>query len=130
MDAEFCLAEEYEKRDRLLKAYIHYKRVIEMEGERPWFRYFFDVVVLRFRSLLLLKLPRLLDEEDFLDRLTEATLLVLTDRDTAQIYRKIAEVRLRRKEPDLAIEALGRAALLEPRLAGLAALRRRAGVLR
>jgi curved DNA-binding protein CbpA len=127
MDAEFCLAEEYEKRDRILKAYLHYRRVIEMENEKPWFRYFFDVVVLRFRSLVLLKLPKILDEEDYLDRLAEAASLVLTDRDTAQIYRKIAEVRLRRKEIDLAIDALGRAAILEPRLAGLAALRRRAG---
>ena len=45
MDAEYCLAEEYEKRGRLLKAYAIYKRLIGLEGEKAWFRYYFDVVV-------------------------------------------------------------------------------------
>ena len=63
MDAEFCLAEEYEKRERWLKAYTLYKRLIAMELEKPSFRYFFEVVLLRFRTLLLLKLPKALDDE-------------------------------------------------------------------
>lgn len=130
MDAEFCIAEAYERRDRIIKAFLHYKRLIEMEAERPWFRYFFDVVALRFRTVLLQKLPKLLDEEDLIDRLEEATALALPSRDIAQFYRKIAEVRLRRKETVEAVEALGRAAELEPRLAGLAALRRRAAAQR
>jgi len=128
MDAEFCLAEEYEKRDRIIKAWLHYKRLIELEAERPWFRYFFDVVALRFRTLVLLKLPKVLDEEDFLDRLEEATRLSLPRRDLAQFWRKKAEVHLRRKEIDAAVEALGRASELEPRLAGLLVLRRRIGL--
>lgn len=128
MDAEFCIAEEYEKRERWLKAYGLYKRLIVMEVERPWFRYFFDVVALRFRTLLLLKLPKILDEEDFIDRLEEAAELGLPRRDTAQFYRKKAEVHLRRRETALAVDSLRRAADLEPRLAGLAALRRRAGL--
>lgn len=128
MDAEFCIAEEYEKRERWFKAYALYKRLILMELERPWFRYFFDVVALRFRTLLLLKLPKVLDEEDFIDRLEEAASLGISRRDSAQFYRKKAEVHLRRRETGLAIDALGKAASLEPRLAGLAALRRRAGL--
>ena len=130
MDAEFCIAEAYERRDRVLKAWLHYKRLIMMEAEKPWFRYFFDVVALRFRTVLLLKLPKVLDEEDFIDRLDEATELELPARDIAQFYRKKAEVHLRRRETVAAIEALGRAAELEPRLAGLAALRRRAAAQR
>ena len=126
MDAEFCIAEAYERRDKALKAWLHYKRLIMMEAEKPWFRYFFDVVALRFRTVLLLKLPKILDEEDFLDRLAEAVELELPVRDIAQFYRKIAEVHLRRRETVEAIDALGRATELEPRLAGLAALRRRA----
>ena len=128
MDAEFCLAEEYEKRERFLKAYILYKRLIAMELEKPCFRYFFDVVLLHFRSLLLLKLPKALDEEDYLDRLEEVVDLDLPPKDKAQVFRKKAEVHLRRRETQAAVDSLRRAAELEPRLAGLAALKRRAGI--
>jgi curved DNA-binding protein CbpA len=128
MDAEFCIAEEYEKRDRYLKAYALYKRLIAMELEKPWFRYFFDVVVLRFRTLVLMKLPKILDEEDLIDRLEEAAGLGLHSRDSAQFLRKKAEIHLRRRERAEAIRDLQRAADLEPRLAGLGALRRRAGL--
>jgi len=130
MDAEFCIAEAYERRDRVIKAWLHYKRLIQMEAERPWFRYFFDVVALRFRTVLLLKLPKVLDDEDLIDRLMEAVSLDLPSRDIAQFYRKSAEVHLRRRETAEAIECLGRAAKLEPKLAGLAALRRRAAAQR
>lgn len=128
MDAEFCLAEEYERRERWLKAYSLYRRLIIMELEKPTFRYFFDVVLLRFRTLLLLKLPKILDEEDFMDRLEEAACLDLPRRDRAQLLRKKAEVHLRRHETGQAVETLRRAAEFEPRLAGLAALKRRAGM--
>jgi hypothetical protein len=128
MDAEFCIAEEYEKRERWLKAYSLYKRLIRMELERPWFRYFFDVVALRFRTILLLRLPKILDEEDYIDRLEEAADLGISRRDSAQFLRKKAEVHLRRRETAVAVDTLRRAAELEPRLAGLAALRRRAGL--
>jgi len=128
MDAEFCLAEEYEKRERWLKAYGLYKRLIAMEAEKPTFRYFFEVVALRFRTLLLLKLPKFLDEEDFMDRLEEAAALGLSRRDSAQFLRKKAEVQLRLRDTEGALESLERAAELVPRLAGLAALRRRVDV--
>jgi curved DNA-binding protein CbpA len=128
MDAEFCLAEEYEKRERWLKAYSLYKRLIVMEIEKPSFRYFFEVVLLRFRTLILLKLPKALDEEDYVDRLEEAATIGLPNRDSAQLFRKMAEVHLRRHETQAAVDSLRRAADLEPRLAGLAALRRRAGL--
>jgi len=125
MDAEFCLAEEYEKRERWLKAYGLYKKLIVMELARPSFRYFFDVVTLKFKNLVLLKMTKALDEEDYLDRLEESATLGLPRRDNAQFLRKKAEVHARRREADQAREALGRAAEMEPRLAGLSALRRR-----
>lgn len=125
MDAEFCLAEEYEKRERWLRAYSMYKRLIELEIERPSFRYFFEVVLMRFRSLVLLKMPKAFDEEDYIDRLEEAAALDIPRRDRAQFLRKKAEVHLRRREEAEAAEALRLAAELEPRLAGLSALKRR-----
>jgi curved DNA-binding protein CbpA len=125
MDTEFCLAEEYEKRERWLRAYSMYKRLIEMEIEKPSFRYFFEVVLLRFRSLVLLKMPKALDEEDYVDRLAESAELDIPKRDRAQFLRKKAEVHARRRESAEAARALARAAELEPRLAGLAVLRRR-----
>jgi curved DNA-binding protein CbpA len=125
MDAEYCIAEEYEKRGKLLKAYSIYKRLIGMEQEKPWFRYYFDVVALRFRTLLLQKLPGRIDEEDYLDRLTEAISLNVGARDSAQFLRKKAEIHIRRKEYDLAREELDLAAALVPHLPGLSAARKR-----
>ncbi len=128
MDVEFCLAEEYEKRGRWLRAYAIYKRLIVMEAEEPWFKYFFEVVALRFRTLVLLKMQKEIDAEDYVDRLEEAYALELPRRDRAQFLRKKGEVQLRLKDTAGAIESLRRAAELEPRLAGLTALRRRAGI--
>jgi curved DNA-binding protein CbpA len=128
MDAEFCIAEEYEKRERWIKAYSIYKRLVEMEAEKPCFRYFFEVVAMRFRTLTLLKLQKALDDEDYCDRLEEAAGLELPRRDRAQFLRKKGEVLLREGDAVGAADSLRRAAALEPRLAGLSALRRRAGI--
>ncbi len=125
MDAEYYLAEEYEKRGRLLKAYAIYKRLIDMEKEKAWFRYYYDVVALRFRTLVLQKLPGRIDEDDYLDRLDEAIGLEVGVRDTAQFLRKKAEVHLRRKELGAARNAIEEAARLIPRLPGLQAARKR-----
>lgn len=125
MDAEYCLAEEYEKRGRLLKAYAIYKRLIPMEHEKPYFRYYYDVVALRFRTLVLQKLPGRIDEDDYLDRLDEAIGLHVGIRDSAQFFRKKAEVHLRRKEYEEASRALEEAFRLVPRLPGLPAVRKR-----
>ena len=125
MDAEYVLAEEYEKRGRLLKAYAIYKRLIGLEREKPWFRYYFDVVVLKYRTLVLQKMPGRIDEDDYLDRLDESISLEMGPRDSAQFLRKAAEVRLRRREYEEAYTALERALELVPRLPGLAAVKRR-----
>ncbi|TXT43101.1 MAG: DnaJ-class molecular chaperone with C-terminal Zn finger domain [Spirochaetes bacterium] len=125
MDAEYCLAEEYEKRGRLLRAYAIYKRLIAMEKEKSWFRYYFDVIALKYRTLVLQKMPGRIDEEDYLDRLEESIGLEIGERDSAQFLRKKAEVHLRRHEYGQARESLERAISLVPRLPGLAAVRRR-----
>jgi len=128
MDAEFCIAEEYEKRGRWVKAYNLYRRLIEMEAEKPCFRYFFEVVALTFRNLVLMKLPGALDAEDYRDRLEEAAALELPFADRARFLRKKGEVQLREGDYAGAAESAGRAAALEPRLAGLSSLRRKAGL--
>jgi curved DNA-binding protein CbpA len=128
MDAELFIAEEYEKRERWIKAYTIYKRLIAMELEKPWFRYFFEVVALRFRNLVLLKMQKALDDENYLDCLEEAAAVGLPRRDTAQLLRKKGEVQLRLGDTRAAVDSLRRAGALEPRLAGLTALRRRAGI--
>lgn len=125
MDAEYCLAEEYEKRGRLLKAYGIYKKLILMEKEKAWFKYYFDVVTLRFRTLMLQKMPGRIDEEDYLDRLDEVVGLDIGSRDSAQFLRKKAEVLIRRKQYIEARLALQEAELRMPRLPGLSAVRRR-----
>jgi curved DNA-binding protein CbpA len=128
MDAEFCIAEEYEKRERWIKAYYIYKRLIAMELEKPWFRYFFEVVAYQFRNLVLFKLPKAMDDEDYADCLEEASAVDLPKRDAAQLLRRLAEVQLRLGNTQAAVEALRRAGALEPRLAGLSTLRRKAGI--
>ncbi|MDP2790593.1 MAG: hypothetical protein Q8O15_02425, partial [Rectinemataceae bacterium] len=125
MDAEYCLAEEYERRGRLLKAYAIYKRLIGMEQEKAWFRYYYDVVALRFRTLVLQKMPGRIDEDDYLDRLDESIAMDIGTRDSAQFLRKKAEVHLRRKEWQAAHQALEEASRLMPRLPGLGAVRKR-----
>lgn len=125
MDTEYCIGEEYEKRGRYLKAYRIYKRLIAMELEKPWFRHYFDVVALRFRMLILQKLPGRIDEEDYLDRLDEAIELGISPRESAQYLRKKAELLLRRGDVEGASAAVARIAQIYPRLAGFGALRKK-----
>ncbi len=123
MDAEYCIAEEYEKRGKYIKAYQIYKKIITMELEKPWFRYYFDVVALKFRFLILQKLPGRIDEEDYLDRLDEAIGLQIAPRETAQYLRKKVELSLHRGDVEVAHEALLEISRIYPKLAGFAALR-------
>lgn len=125
MDAEYCIAEEYEKRGKYIKAYQIYKKIITMELEKPWFRYYFDVVALKFRFLILQKLPGRIDEEDYLDRLDEAIGLQIAPRETAQYLRKKVEVSLHRGDVEAAHEALLQISRIYPKLAGFAALQKK-----
>jgi len=123
MDAEYCIAEEYERRGKYIKAYQIYKKIIKMELEKPWFRYFFDVVALKFRMLVLQKLPGRIDEDDYLDRLDEVIELDIAPRETAQYLRKKIELLLHRGESEAAAKALQQIEATYPKLAGISALR-------
>ena len=76
----------------------------------------------------MLKLQRALDDEDYVDTLEEAACIGIPKHDAAQLLRKKAEVQLRLGDTEGAVLSLRRAGELEPRLAGLSALRRRAGI--
>ena len=123
MDCEYCIAEEYEKRGKYIKAYQIYKKLIQMELEKPWFRYYFDVVALQFRLLVLQKLPGKIDDDDYLDRLEEAIELGISPRETAQYLRKKVEILIHRGEADRAAEALLQISQIYPKLAGFDSLR-------
>ncbi|MBN1243203.1 MAG: DnaJ domain-containing protein [Spirochaetales bacterium] len=126
MDAEFCIAEEYEKRGRFVDAYRVYLSIFRKERDKPALGYFLDVVALRFRRLVLEGLRSVLEDEPYLSILAEAASIVPDDRDSAQLLRRQAELSLRMGDTRGAFLALAEARRRHPRLAGLATLERRA----
>ncbi|HOX18446.1 MAG TPA: J domain-containing protein [Spirochaetales bacterium] len=126
MDAEFCIAEEYEKRGRFVDAYRVYLSIFRKEREKPALGYFLDVVALRFRRLVLEGLRTVLEDEPYLDILSEAAEAVPDDHDAAQLLRRKAELLLRLGSRAGASEAIAEARGRYPRLAGLGALERKA----
>lgn len=122
MDAEFCIAEEYADRGRFVDAYRVMKRLIAMEQHVPGFGYFYDVVLSRYRRLVVEELPRVLEPEMYLETLAEAIETRSSAGNDAQFLRKRAELLIRLGRPAEAKAALSRAAALSPRMPGLKAL--------
>ncbi|MBU0928774.1 MAG: DnaJ domain-containing protein [Spirochaetes bacterium] len=122
MDAEFCIAEEYAARGRFVDAYRVMRRLITMEQRSPGFGYFYDVVLSRFRRLILEDLPKVLEPEALLDTLAEAVELRSSAENDAQFLRRRAEILLRLGRATEARTALARASALAPRLPGLKTL--------
>ncbi len=122
MDAEFCIAEEYAVRGRFVDAYRVMKRLIVMEQASPGFGYFYDVVLARFKRLVLEDLSRVLEAEAMLDTLTEAVAIRSSAENDAHFQRRRAEILLRLGRAMEAKSALDKAAALSPRMAGLKGL--------
>ena len=122
MDAEFCIAEEYADRGRFVDAYRVMKRLIAMEHQSPGFGYFYEVVLARFRKLLLVDLPKVLETEIYLETLLEAIELRSSAENDGQFLRKRAELLFRLGRTNEARAAINRAAALAPKLPGLKAL--------
>lgn len=122
MDAEFCIAEEYAQRGRFIDSYRVIKRLIAMEQRSSGFGYFYDVVLLRFKRLVLEDLSRVLEPEAFLDILTEAVTLRSSSFNDAQFQRRRAEILFRLGRVAEARTALDKAAALSPRMPGLRSL--------
>ncbi len=127
MDAEFCVAGLYEKRGQWRKAYDIYKRLIEMEREKPAFGYFFEVVLLQFRRLVLEGIPDVDRPADYLEILDETARFLPHPEDAARFLRRKAEVLLKSGRREEALEALRRAEAMAPRLPGIRPLLRRLG---
>lgn len=126
MDAEFCLAEEYAARGRPLEAFDILSKLVAMEQKKPGFGYFYDVVLMRLRRLVLEELGRGMEPEDELALLRRALALRSSHENDAQFLRRQAELFLKAGSLREAAEAVARAAMLKPRLPGLRALSRRA----
>ena len=122
MDAEFCIAEEYAARGRFVDAYRVMVKLIAMEQRSPGFGYFYDIVLARFRRLVLEDLPRVLEPEILLETLAEAVECRSSAENDAQFLRKRAELLFRLGRASEARTAVARAAALAPKLPGLKAL--------
>lgn len=128
MDAEFCIAEEYAHRGRLDDAFTVLVRLITMEQKLPGFGYFYDVVLSRFRHLVLDEMPRVVEPERMVEVLDSALSLCSSTDNDAQFYRRKAEILHRLGRDPEAAFAYSRAIELEPGLPGLKALARKVGV--
>ncbi|MBN2875259.1 MAG: J domain-containing protein [Spirochaetales bacterium] len=122
MDAEFCIAEEYASRGRFVDAYRVMVKLIAMEQRSPGFGYFYDVVLARFRRLVLEDLYRVLEAESMLEKLDEALQIRSSADNDAQFQRRRGEILYRLGRTSEARAALAKAAALSPRLPGLKAL--------
>ncbi len=122
MDAEFCIAEEYADRGRFVDAYRVIKRLISMEQQSSGFGYFYEVVLARFRRLLLIDLPRVLETEIYLETLLEAVEMRSSAENDGHFLRKRAELLFRLGRIAEAKTAIDRASSLAPRLPGLKVL--------
>ena len=122
MDAEFCIAEEYAERGRFVDAYRVIKRLIAMEQRSPGFGYFYDVVLSRFRRLVLEDLPKVLAAEALAEALADAVDLRSSAANDAQFLRKRADILFRLGRVQEARAALSKASALAPRMPGLKAL--------
>jgi len=122
MDAEFCIAEEYADRGRFIDAYRVMKRLIIMEQKTSGFGYFYEVVLARFRRLVLVDLPGVLEPDIYLGILTEAAEIRSSAENDGQFLRKRAELLFRLGRTAEAKSAISRASALAPKLPGLKAL--------
>jgi tetratricopeptide (TPR) repeat protein len=122
MDAEFCIAEEYAKRGRFVDAYRVMVKLVRMEQKSPGFGYFYEVVLARFRKLVLDELSRVLEPDAFLLLLVEACSLHCSAETDAQFLRRAADLYLKQGRYQEAAAALARATALKPRMPGLKAM--------
>ena len=122
MDAEFCIAEEYAARGRFVDAYRVMVKLIAMEQRLSGFGYFYDIVLSRFRRLVLEDLQRVLEPEMMLETLAEAVECGSSVENDAQFLRRRAELFFRLGRASEARTAIARAAALAPKLPGLKTL--------
>ncbi len=124
LDCLFLLAEQLEEVERDKEAVDLYEELYRREKEPPRRRYFFDEIELRLQKLYSRKLPLKAGNTEEEIACYERMLEFDIDRnEEAFIWKKIAEVHLRRDEKEIAKEMLSKALDLQPALKGTAIIR-------
>ncbi|TVQ38393.1 MAG: J domain-containing protein [Spirochaetaceae bacterium] len=118
MDCAYLLAEEYERRGELNKAYDLLVDIVRFERERPYFRHFFEEVTARLRSIVCFRMPAILETDQVIRRLDELVDLHFTRKDTAFFLKKAAELHLENDNVGDAAECLRRGLELDQKLSG------------
>ncbi|MCX7025838.1 MAG: DnaJ domain-containing protein [Spirochaetes bacterium] len=125
VDAEFCIAELYERNEAYGTAFAIYLRLMKMEREKPVFGYFFEVVLGYFKRLVLEKFAADIDEDEYLAVLDEAADAVPLDSLKAAFMKRKAELLWKRGDRFGAEHAISEAVRRNARTPGLATLRNR-----
>jgi curved DNA-binding protein CbpA len=119
MDCAFLLAEEYEKGHEFRKAFELFRRLVDFEMDKPYFRHFFQEVIDRLKYLSCTKLPGKIRNDDLVNYLQDLVALEISPRDTAYFLKKIAEIYVEENSYDLAREYLDQGLKLHSKLPGV-----------
>ena len=119
MDCSFLLSEEYERRGNYSMAYAFLRDIVFFEQDEPYFKHFFQEVILRLRMLTCFKMPGKLDDHQILDYLHELIEFNFSDKDTAFFLKKAAEIFADAGRYDEAVKYLQKGLLLDGKLSGI-----------
>ncbi len=127
MDCAFLLAEEYESRDELDRAFALLSAIVRFERQKPYFRHFMAEVYERLRTIVCIKMPTYVDPVTVLDCLHQMIEWDLPRKETAFCYKKAAEMYLADGDRHRAIRYLERGLALDQRLTGVKKLKEELG---
>jgi len=125
MDCVFLLAEEYERQNRLGRAFNLLVEIVELELQKPYFRHFFVEVTEKMRTLVCFKMPGELLPSEVISFLNKLLTMDLPHKDLAFYLKKAAELYLDLGDSATASAYLQRGLELDRKLAGTKKLRER-----
>ena len=125
MDCAFLLAEEYERQNRLGKAFRLLVEIVELEHEKAYFRHFLVEVTDKIRTLVCFKMPGQLLPSEVIIYLNSLLTMDLPQKDLAFYLKKAAELYLDLGDSATATTYLRRGLELDEKLAGTKKLRER-----
>jgi tetratricopeptide (TPR) repeat protein len=118
MDCAFLLAEEYERRGNLERAYELLVWIVQFERERAYFRHFFEEVTARLRAIVCFRMPLQLPPQDVLHHLETMIDMDFSRKETAFFLKKAAELHLENEDFEMAQRCLCLALELDEKLSG------------
>lgn len=127
MDCAFLLAEEYEARGELLRAFELLSAIVRFERQRPYFRHFMVEVHERLRGVACFKIVDQEEPEVALDCIHRMLEFDLPRKDLAFCYKKGAEILLALGRRRTAWNYLERGLRLDNRLSGVKKLQQELG---